>query len=295
MSNETSTDVTDINTIAEAIMISGYINFSFFVCEIGMRIYGPTGQLRHNLDMMAHILAGPISFLGFLNGGFMGSLFFFLSLWHFMCDSGRARPSLIRELPRTVEEGWVWFESFWLLLHHWYIGTMKLLSTDLASQMDYSLQAGSLRFLIRTWILGATLSHLSFGMDALHMKGHVTLRALSVGFRMGAALAIFLSPKYPRAVQLVYLWDICWMTVILSLTLRKALCASRANINPKGAIEMTTPSDKAGASSEDLEQKNGDAQHFVQPRACRPSMSEPEAAMEQRLTQRIRMQSTARA
>ena len=81
-----------------------------------MLVYGPTGAYRHTLDTMAHILAGPISFLGFLNGGFTGSFFFFLSLWHFLCDSGRARPSYLRERPRTREEFWIWFESLWLLV-----------------------------------------------------------------------------------------------------------------------------------------------------------------------------------
>ena len=65
-------------------------------------------------------------------------------------DSGRARPSYVRVLPRSREEWWIWFESLWLLLHHWYIGAYKLLSTDLASQLvSLDLAGGSLRFIIR--------------------------------------------------------------------------------------------------------------------------------------------------
>jgi hypothetical protein len=99
-----------LDTVGEAVMISGYINFCFFVSEVAMIAFGPQGETRHVLDTMAHILAGPIAFLGFLNAGFTGSFFFFLALWHFLCDAGRARPSYIRVFPRTREEAWVWFE-----------------------------------------------------------------------------------------------------------------------------------------------------------------------------------------
>jgi hypothetical protein len=91
----------------------------FLVAEIAMLTHGPSCERRHSLDMMAHILTGPISFLAFLNGGFMGSFFFFFSLWHFLCDSNRARPSCVLVYPHTRAEFWVWFESLWLLIHHW--------------------------------------------------------------------------------------------------------------------------------------------------------------------------------
>ena len=259
-----------ILTVMEGAMISFYINFCFLICEIGMLSFGPKGQIRHTLDTMGHILAGPISFLGFLNGGFMSSFFFFMSLWHFMCDSGQSRPSLIRELPQNFEEFWVWFESCWLFLHHWYIGTFKLLSTDLNEQLDgIDLQSGSIRFLIRTWVLGATLSHLSFGMNALNMKGHNALRILSVFFRMGAAAAI-VAGQYsaPTAVRMAYGWDLCWMTVILLLTLRKALCASRS-VAPKQAP---------------------DDDEYVD---ARISMSDAQMALQARLVHRLRTQAQA--
>ena len=238
-----------------------------------MLAYGPRGQTRHTLDMMAHILAGPISFLGFLNGGFMSSIFFFLSLWHFMCDSGQARPSFIREGWQTGEEFWVWFESCWLFLHHWYIGTFKLLSTDLNKQLDgIDLQSGSIRFLIRTWVLGATLSHLSFGMAALSMKHHNALRILSVFFRMGAA-ALIVSDAFqydvPTAVRYAYGWDLCWMSVILLLTVRKALCSVQT-VAPKGKEEM----------SEDIE-------HAVH---LRHSTSDAQTAIQTRLVERLKKQ-----
>ena len=39
-------------------MISAYLNFCFFVAEIAFVAYGPQGDARHALDMMAHILTG---------------------------------------------------------------------------------------------------------------------------------------------------------------------------------------------------------------------------------------------
>ena len=241
-----------LETLGEAMMISGYINLCLLVCEIGMLTYGPRGETRHMLDTMAHILTGPISFLGFLNGGFTSSILFFLSLWHFMCDSGRARPSYLRVRPRTCEECWVWFESLWLLLHHWYIGTFKLLSTDLASQLEgLDLQTGNVRFLIRTWVLGATLSHLSFGMSALKMRGSTPARALSVVFRMGAAGAIVLTQS-KMELRYAYGWDLTWMTVILGLTVRKeisaALQSKSIKTSPVGVGAAASYASDAGAA-----------------------------------------------
>ena len=261
-------------TIAEAIMISFYINFCFFVCEIAMLSFGPSGQVRHALDTMAHILAGPIAFLGFLNSGFMSSLFFFLSLWHFMCDSGQSRPSYLRELPLNWEEFWLWFESVWLFLHHWYIGAFKLLATDLVDQLTgIELHAGSTRFLIRTWVLGATLSHLSFGMAALHMQHPHVSRAFSVLFRMGAASAIVAGVSDPaHEVRLAYGWDLIWMTVILLLSARQALCAP------------ATVSSKLNLGSSDA------AVPEASSRQAPPGMSESEFAMQTRLVGRIRAQ-----
>jgi hypothetical protein len=254
MSNSTGLSPETINTVLEAVYISSYLNICFMVAEIAVLAYGPQGSYRQTLDTLAHILAGPISFLGFLNGGFVGSLFFFLSLWHFLCDSGQARPSLIRECPTSWAEFWVWFESCWLLLHHIYIGAFKLLSTDLAGQLEgVNTSRGPVRFLIRTWVGGATMSHLSFGMTALHLKGATFFRALSVFMRMGAAIAIVIVHSDQTALRMAYTWDLVWMGVILSLTVRKALCGDSARGHGHGAAQDTenpiTKSPAAAASS----------------------------------------------
>ena len=248
MSNSTGLSEETVTTVLEAVYISSYINLCFMVAEIAVLAYGPKGEYRETLDTLAHILAGPISFLGFLNGGFMGSLFFFLSLWHFLCDAGQARPSLIRVWPSNSNEFWVWFESLWLLLHHIYIGAFKLLSTDLASQLSgVNTSQGPIRFLVRTWVGGATMSHLSFGMSALHMKGATFFRIMSVFMRMGAATAIVVVHSDKTALRLAYTWDLIWMSVILSLTVRKAFCSGRV-VDDGSTVN---PLDAAGKQEED--------------------------------------------
>ena len=235
-----------ITTVLEGVYISMYINLCFMVAEIAVLAWGPIGSRRETLDTLAHILAGPISFLGFLNGGFMGSLLFFLSLWHFLCDSGQSRPSLVRVCPRNCKEFWVWFESLWTLIHHIYIGAFKLLSTDLASQLEgVNTSQGPVRFLVRTWVGGATMSHLSFGMTSLGMQGALFFRVLSVFMRMGAASAIV--AQYEGALRMAYIWDLCWMTVILSLTLRKELFSGKneSNVDTENPLEGHDHEDQA--------------------------------------------------
>ena len=335
--------LTQLETVGEAVLISGYLNLCFLVCEVGMLAYGPTGPIRHTLDTMAHILAGPISFLGFLNGGFTGSFFFFLSLWHFLCDSGRARPSYIRERPRTREEFWIWFESLWLLvrksrphargrhscsllsqlqpavsaaaccpscsllsqlqvpaaaccprltsplliasrrqLHHWYIGAYKLLASDLASQLQgIDVSSGSTRFIIRTWVLGATMSHLSFGMSALNLSGHALLRAMSVLFRMGAAAVIVLGSGFRTELRAAYAWDLCWMTVILSLTARKALLSASTPLADREGTAV-------GGGERPLDRQGGG---MATARTASVRV-QAEAAIEGRLIQRLKRQAS---
>ena len=70
-----------------AIFISIYLNSCFLVAEAIFIAHGPHGHLRHMIDSMAHILSGPIAFIAFFNGGFLGTLLFFCSIWHFLCDT----------------------------------------------------------------------------------------------------------------------------------------------------------------------------------------------------------------
>ena len=105
--------------------ISIYINLCLMVAEVAVLAFGPRDHHRETLDTLAHILAGPSPSSDSSTAG-SWIVFFFLSLWHFLCDSGEARPSLIRVCP-TNWKGLGLFESLWLLIHHVYIGAFKLL------------------------------------------------------------------------------------------------------------------------------------------------------------------------
>jgi hypothetical protein len=54
------------------------------------------------------------------------------------------------------------------------------------------------------------------------VSGAVAARAVSVLLRMGSALVIVTDSGQPIELRWAYAWDLTWMTVILSLTLRKA-------------------------------------------------------------------------
>ena len=325
--------------VYEAAMISAYLNFCFFVGEIAFVSYGPTGKVRHTLDVMAHILTGPISFLGFLNGGFMGSFFFFFSLWHFLCDSNRARPSLVRVMPTSREEFWVWFESLWLLIHRdlntirtrrrrrscqtcrrrpcggtealgfsvrtaaWQTGSSGPSSSSRRSSRSRATtpttrpsDIGFVRGLcaslttstplivtpsraafhlsVRPCVvqLGATLSHLSFGMGALGMKGAAATRLLSVFFRMGSALSIVLQhDKFGRNFTAAYTWDLCWMTVILLLTARKGFASAPSKARVSGSARPDGASSTTGEATAEVSVRQAMEGRLMQEASVRDS------------------------
>lgn len=122
-------DELKVQELLAALIISMFINSCLFVGEVAFVTHGPQGELRHNIDAMAHVLTGPIAFIAFFNSDFTGTFLFFMSLWHFLCDSGRARPSYVTLGPCKLQF-FDWFESLWLLVHHIFIGTFKV-ATDL--------------------------------------------------------------------------------------------------------------------------------------------------------------------
>ena len=77
-------DSTMMMNFVAAVFISIYLNSCFLVAEAIFIAHGPQGHLRHMIDSMAHILSGPIAFIAFFNGGFLGTFLFFCSIWHFL-------------------------------------------------------------------------------------------------------------------------------------------------------------------------------------------------------------------
>ena len=50
-------------------------------------------ETRKTVDGLAHILTGPISVIAFYSSDTLGTVLFFGSLWHFLCDCAATRPT----------------------------------------------------------------------------------------------------------------------------------------------------------------------------------------------------------
>ena len=161
-----------------ALLLSIFINLCFFMAELASLASGPSGERRELMEAYAHILTGPIAFIAFINkGGFTGTFIFFCTLWHFLCKTGRGRPSYVLALPCrkgvTRFEVWWWFECFLLLVHHVFIGAFKVaLDLQLFDLEGGPSAAMSPRHVIRVWLGGACLSHLSTGMQCNMQHAH---------------------------------------------------------------------------------------------------------------------------
>mgnify|MGYP006143826345 CR=1 FL=1 len=209
-----------------ASFVSVYVNTCFLVVEVMMITHGPQGNNRRILEALAHIMSGPIAFLAFFQGDFLGSLLFFLSIWHFMCDTGHARPSYFFLFPckRLGLPLGIWLESFWTLLHHMFIGTFKI-AMDMGFIRDtISDQLPWVQRFALMWIGGATLSHLSMGMSMFDIQfcwhgDSSVLRFASVALRIGAAATLAFAPdtwtQAPVGVQAAMVGDLLWMTVMI--------------------------------------------------------------------------------
>ena len=66
--------------------------------------------------------------------------------------------------------------------------------------------------------------------------------------RMGAASAIVVVHADQTALRLAYIWDLCWMTVILLLTVRKALCGGKGEAPGQ---DMVSPLDQIVTAADD--------------------------------------------
>ena len=206
-----------IMDLVGVLLLSIFINICFLVAEIVSLKTGPQGERRLMLEAYAHILTGPVSFIAFFNQGFTGSFLFFCTLWHFLCKSGRGRPSYILAWPChagiTRLEAWWWFEAFLMWMHHVFIGAFKL-ALDLGFfDLTGSGSSVSPKHIIRIWLGGACLSHLSHGMVMYSIRGGLTARLLSVLMRMGGeALLITTQTGALRAGMIL---DMAWMTTML--------------------------------------------------------------------------------
>jgi len=80
--------------IAQPLLLAVFINLCLFVGELATLIaYRGVTETRKNIDGLAHILTGPISVISFYSSDSLGTVLFFGSLWHFLCDCAATRPT----------------------------------------------------------------------------------------------------------------------------------------------------------------------------------------------------------
>ena len=243
---------------AAAVFISVYLNSCFLVAETIMITHGPQGKLRVMIDAMAHVLSGPIAFIAFFNGGFLGTFLFFCSIWHFLCDTGNARPSYVFLSPcrngASCEKRFVWFTSFWLLVHHTFIGVFKL-SIDMGIVDPNAPGCESCtppHHLIRSWMAGATMSHLSMGMSHFGLRGAVQLRLLSLVLRVGVGEVGLILTQRGTLLQLAMMWDLFWMTIMIALVMRPR-CADSSDADDDASVADGLPFTKELPATAPLE------------------------------------------
>lgn len=200
--------------LAAPLGLALFIHGCLFVGELAMLIGGPPRDARRVVDGFAHILTGPIAVISFYSNDSVGTLLFFGSLWHFLCDCAETRPTYVLLWPgrtgRTAVYHYLrWFESLWVLLHHIFIGTVKLgLDRGTFNETNDPL-------LLFVFIAGAGLAHLSFGMDAFHIRGGSSALVISQVMRASADVAIVAKTWGDEDDwQFLMLMDLIWLAVI---------------------------------------------------------------------------------
>lgn len=234
-----------IGKLSNVFLLAFWIHLSLFVGELAMLRSGTGKEARKTVDGFAHILTMPITIISFYQGDTIGTILFFGSLWHFLCDSAGTRPTYVLLVPgfggRTKPVHFLrWFESLWITTHHVAIGTVKL-AIDSGVVAKPSKPLGPILLLL--FIVGAGLAHLSFGMAAFGIKGSVQLLVVSQVLRVGADVAMVL---YERANSHAADWavlmfaDFVWVLVMLAVRALNALlnrCAEKPLTLRAGVVQ----------------------------------------------------------
>lgn len=200
-----------------------FINACLFVGEIAMRTFDSSRDVQRAIDGFAHIILGPVTAVTFYSSDSFGTLLFFGSLWHFFCDSGQTRPSYVLLLPgmagRTSRIDYFrWCESFMFLLHHIFMGAVKL-----ALCMG-DINKSNERLLLFVFIMGAGLSHISFGMNIFGIRGAFNVLKLAQVLRLGAAATtIGVTAGKNDDWYFLMIGDLIWLGTVLAIRLAGVL------------------------------------------------------------------------
>ena len=244
-----STSIGELMTkLARALLLAFWIHLSLFVGELAMLTGGPSPEMRRKIDGMAHILTMPITIVSFYQADTIGTILFFASLWHFLCDCAATRPTYVLLLPgfggRTTLLHYVrWFEACWIALHHVLIGTVKFaIDWGLIAQPKKP-HGGSL---LLVFIVGAGLAHLSFGMSAFGIRGSAALLVVSQILRIGADIGMSQYHVHEANRDWVVLMrgDLAWIVVMFAIRLlvfglrKRAPNKTRRRTEPTSRVHM---------------------------------------------------------
>lgn len=156
----------------------------------------------------------------------MGTLIFFLCLWHFLCDTGCTRPTHVLVVPWRTQpwnsSSWLrgvtmlqWAMSWLVLFHHLAIGTFKVAMDSAvfgdASGKGFEIAAQTLSLVL----CGAALSHLSYAMCHFGVPGDRYVRIFSVACRLGGDAAS-IAVGDSLALRLIFACDILWMCCMIT-------------------------------------------------------------------------------
>jgi len=131
-----------------------------------------------------------------------------------------------------------WFESLWILLHHIFIGTIKM-------GLDWGIFNESRDpLLLFIFVAGAGLAHLSFGMSAFSIRGNLAMLGISQLLRFGADVAIVLRTwGQDDDWQFFMLADLCWLCTILMVRIAGSYCSRSTSQKTKVPDVERQPAD----------------------------------------------------
>ena len=209
---------------------SALINACLFVGELFSMVYfHKTGQthVAANISAVLDVLFGPAVVISFFQQDFFGTLFFFLAMWHFLCDSESTRPTHILVVPwhtalwrkgnRTASV-LSWFMSWLMLIHHFLVGAFKIGKDSRAFGDGQDPLLSDTQSLI---LYGGALSHLSYSMYHFGIPGHVAVRLFAVVCRLGGDVSSFLVAS-TTGTRVFMALDCCWMLCMIGSTLWQA-------------------------------------------------------------------------
>lgn len=222
------------------------ISISFMVGEIFVQHNVPP-HTQFIINTMSDILLGPFTVISFLHADAASTIFFFMTLWHFLCDHSVVKASAILTLPQrgdTCADLLHWVCAVFTWVHHTGIGTLKLAS-DLGV-IRITDEFGEPPVNVRTYIgvilLSAGFIHLSLATQRLQLAPR--LSAIVMAFMITTRLAVdaFLATQLHGTGSPFAYWMACDFVYMVGVLLVN-FAYSRARKYNQSRASATNPDD----------------------------------------------------